>query len=106
MQVTESLYGLKQTPCAWFKRLHDFLVLIGFKASKVDASLFIYSTTTTHIYLLVYVDNILIMGSDKDLVSTVLDKLTQAFKIRDIGTLTFLLGIEIVHSKVALILSQ
>ena len=52
----ESLYGLKQTPQAWYTCLSDFLISIGFTASKVDTSLFILSIGADIFYLLVYVD--------------------------------------------------
>lgn len=74
-KLKRSLYGLK-----WFKRLYDFLILIGFKASKTNASLFICYATSKHIYFLIYVDVILVIGSERDLISTVLDMLAQAFK--------------------------
>ncbi|XP_031101894.1 uncharacterized protein LOC116005797 [Ipomoea triloba] len=59
-----SLYGLKQAPRAWFVRLQTFLVSIGFVPSKTDVSLFVYSLGAVHLYFLVYVDDILVMGSD------------------------------------------
>jgi hypothetical protein len=39
-RLHKSLYGLKQAPRAWYMRLSDFLLSIGFRASKVDTSLF------------------------------------------------------------------
>jgi len=40
-RLHKSLYGLKQASRAWYTQLSDFLLLIGFRASKVDTSLFI-----------------------------------------------------------------
>jgi hypothetical protein len=60
----KSLYGLKQAPWAWYTRLNDFLLSIGFHASKVDTSLFIFSVGADICYLLVYVDDILLTGSN------------------------------------------
>ena len=42
-RLYKSLYGLKQALRAWYTRLNDFLLSIGFRASKVDTSLFIFS---------------------------------------------------------------
>jgi hypothetical protein len=39
-RLHKSLYGLKQAPQAWYMRLSDFLLSIGFRASKVDTFLF------------------------------------------------------------------
>ena len=41
-RLHNSIYGLKQAPRAWYTRLNDFLLSIGFHASKVDTSLFIF----------------------------------------------------------------
>jgi hypothetical protein len=60
----KSLYGLKQAPRAWYTRLSDFLLSTIFHASKVDTFLFILSVGTDIFYLLVYADDILLMGSN------------------------------------------
>ncbi|XP_019179774.1 PREDICTED: uncharacterized protein LOC109174982 [Ipomoea nil] len=98
--------GLKQAPRAWFTRLHDFLVSVGFSPSKTDVSLFIYSRDNIHLYFLVYVDDILIMGSDSERVTTLIDKLALEFKVRDMGVPSFLLGIETVPLSAGMLLSQ
>ncbi|XP_019173195.1 PREDICTED: uncharacterized protein LOC109168598 [Ipomoea nil] len=104
--LQRSLYGLKQAPRAWFRRLHDYLLKIGFRSSKTDVSLFIYSKSDCRVYLLVYVDDILIMGSDSALVSALFNHLAGAFKIRDLGAPRFFLGIKTVAVDGALVLSQ
>ena len=58
------LYGLKKVPRAWYTHLSDFLLSIGFHASKVDTSLFILFDGINIFYLLVDVDNILFTGSN------------------------------------------
>ncbi|XP_019157470.1 PREDICTED: uncharacterized protein LOC109154046 [Ipomoea nil] len=84
--LQRSLYGLKQAPRAWFKRLHDFLLTAGFKSSKTDVSLFYYTSGIARVYLLVYVDDIIMMGND--------------------GSPGFFLGIEAVSSTSGMFLSQ
>jgi histone deacetylase 1/2 len=51
-RLYKSLYGLKQAPRVWYTCLSDFLLYIGFHASKVDTSLFILSDGTNIFYLL------------------------------------------------------
>ncbi|XP_031101872.1 uncharacterized protein LOC116005775 [Ipomoea triloba] len=63
--LKHSLYGLKQAPKAWFHRLHGFLLSVGFAASKIDVSLFHYSVDSDFMFVLVYVDDILVMGSSQ-----------------------------------------
>ena len=52
-KLNKSLYGLKQTPCAWYQKLSNFLLSIGFINSSVDPSLFLYKHGTYHYFLLV-----------------------------------------------------
>ena len=62
-KLTNALYGLKQAPRAWFSKLSIALHQFGFKAAKSDVSLFIRVTPTSIIYILVYVDDIIITGN-------------------------------------------
>jgi hypothetical protein len=61
-KLQRSIYGLKQSPCAWYARLSHRLYRLGFTSSKVDTSLFIYSHHGVQIFMLVYVDDIVIAG--------------------------------------------
>jgi histone deacetylase 1/2 len=63
-RLHKSLYGLKQAPHAWYTHLSDFLLSSGFHASKIDTFLLILSDGTNIFYLLVYVDDILLTGSN------------------------------------------
>lgn len=58
----KAVYGLKQAPRAWFERLHAFLTSVGFLSSKSDGSLFFLFTNNSAMFILVYVDDILITG--------------------------------------------
>jgi histone deacetylase 1/2 len=73
-----------------------FLLSIGFHASKVDTSLFIFSVGTNICYLLVYVDNILLS----------IQLLSSEFKFRDLGNVHYFLGIEIQSTGMSLMLRQ
>jgi hypothetical protein len=101
------LYGLKQAPRAWYNRLSEFLISIGFQASKVDTSLFIVSFGGAMIYLLVYIDDILLIGNDSAFLQQLITLLSLEFKFRDLGSAHFFLGIEEVKSSsMGLLLSQ
>lgn len=62
-RLTKALYRLRQAPRVWFEKLKAFIMFVGFVASKFDASLFIRNTDNTHMFVLVYVDYIIITGS-------------------------------------------
>lgn len=62
--LKRSLYGLKQVPRMWNKRLTDALFSFGFLGSKTDNSLFYISTDTDKLCCLVYVDDIFLLGNN------------------------------------------
>ncbi|XP_019157447.1 PREDICTED: uncharacterized protein LOC109154014 [Ipomoea nil] len=99
-----SLYGLKQVPRAWFTRLHDFSISVGFRLPKTDVSLLIYSAKGTQVYLLVYVDDILIMRSVSTSVSALVDRLSSVFKVCDMGAPSFFLGIGTIYVPIGMLL--
>jgi len=105
-RLHKSLYGLKQAPRAWYTRLSDFLLSIGFLASKVDTSLFILSDGTNIFYLLVYVDDILLTGSNSAMLHRLIQLLSSEFKLRDLGVVHYFLGIEVQSTGMGLMLRQ
>lgn len=78
----KSLYGLKQAPRAWFQRLSTALCALGFWGSKTDPSLFIYSSRGTILYMLVYVDDIILTGNNSQEIERVVRSLSQSFAFK------------------------
>lgn len=98
-RLNKSLYGLKQAPRAWYTKLQKELETIGFVPSPADPSLFTLSNKTTNVYLLVYVDDILIAGRDKTTVNYIKEELLKKFEGRDLGEITSFLGINITRNR-------
>ena len=67
--LRKSLYSLKQAPRAWYTKLRVALQSWGFVRSVSDASLFIKRTSKFVLFVLIYVDDILVIGSDSQAVS-------------------------------------
>jgi Reverse transcriptase (RNA-dependent DNA polymerase) len=105
-KLKKSIYGLKQSPRAWYEKLSSYLISCGFITSKADSSLFVnldkYDTTI----ILVYVDNIIITGNNLEKIRQVKKQLRKNFDIKDLGLLKYFLGIEIAHSPKGLFISQ
>lgn len=78
----------------------------GFIQSKADYSLFNRSQGSTFIALLVYVDDILIANNDIEFVNTLKAFLDQKFKLKDIGSLKYFLGLEVARTNKGVSLSQ
>jgi len=105
-RLHKSIYGLKQAPRAWYTRLSDYLISLGFRASNADTSLFIYSAGHDLIYLLVYVDDLLLTGNNSTLLCHLITLLNSEFKIRDLGFVHYFLGIEVTKTAIGLMLSH
>ena len=69
-KLQKVLYGLKQALRAWFDQFSAFILKYGFFCSLADPSLFIFHSNLRTLILLLYVDDILLIGSSTTLVST------------------------------------
>ncbi|KAI5339023.1 hypothetical protein L3X38_018295 [Prunus dulcis] len=105
-RLHKALYGLKQAPRAWFQRLSAFLLAQHFVHSHSDASLFIRRSSSCTVYVLVYVDDIIVTGSPSSSVNHFIDHLCSTFDSRRMGELNFFLGMEINRFSDHLFLSQ
>jgi histone deacetylase 1/2 len=105
-KLDKALYGLKQAPRAWFSRLSSKLHALGFISSKTDTSLFLYHKSAITIYLLIYVDDIIVASSSDAAITALLEDLNVHFAIKDLGDLHFFLGTEVKKLSQGLVLTQ
>ena len=65
--LKKSIYRLKQSPRYWYRRFDDFIASLGFQRSSYDMCVYINSTTyKDNVYLLLYVDDMLLVESSKE----------------------------------------
>ena len=64
-RLKKSLYGLKQSPRQWYKKFDSFMLSDGFKRSDYDRYVYLKTVNGSAIYLLIYVDDMLIAVKDK-----------------------------------------
>ena len=83
-KLHRSLYGLKQAPRVWFDKFHTMLLQFSFTQSKHDTSLFLCKSTMGIVVLLVYVDDIVITGSDSNLLGQLKTHLSEAFHTKSL----------------------
>ncbi|CAI7881742.1 unnamed protein product [Closterium sp. NIES-53] len=94
-KLKKALYGLKQAPRQWYLKLREVLDEIGFTPSFADHSLFMLGEGEQRIFMVVYVDAILIFSPSSDLVKEVMLKLQDKFKCKALGDVSFYLGLHI-----------
>ena len=93
--IRKSLYGLKQSPRAWFGKFSQVIEEFGMLKSKYDHSIFYKNSSSGIILLVVYVDDIVITGSDSKGISSLKFFLQNQFHTKDLGMLRYFLGIEV-----------
>jgi len=97
---------LKQAPCAWYSQFASFLLTLGFTEAKSDTSLFIYRRSTKTVYLLLYVDDIVLTATSQQILHRVIAALKQEFAMKDLDPLHHFLGIAVQRNRDTLFLSQ
>jgi histone deacetylase 1/2 len=105
-RLDKAIYGLKQAPRAWYSRLSSKLLKLGFRMSRSDTSLFIYSKSGITIFMLIYVDDIIVTGSSQEAITALLCDLKKDFALKDLGELNYFLGIEVRKDKEGIVLAQ
>ena len=95
-----------QAPRAWFEKSCDELLKLKFCQSQYDPSMFLHCTSTGITVLLVYVDDIIITGTDGAMINELQNSLHQSFHMKDLGPLTYFLGLEVHQSEKGLVLDQ
>ena len=106
MPLNKSLYGLKQAPRAWYSRFASYLVSLGFVNAKTDTSLFVYHHGSDTIYLLLYVDDIVLTASSTAVLQRTISALQREFSMKDLGELHHSLGMRVQRRDDCLLLSQ
>lgn len=102
----KSLYGLKQAPREWFTKLSETLNSTGYTHSKVDYSLFTKNTQDTVTLVIIYMDDLLITGNSTAAISELKGSLASQFHMKDLGPVTYFLGLEIDRSSNGFFISQ
>jgi len=105
-RLRKSLYGLKQSPRAWFGKFSQAVEKFGMMKSKSDHSVFYKQSSAGIILLVVYVDDIVITGSDTTGILSLKSFLHTQFHTKDLGMLKYFLGVEVTRSKKGIFLSQ
>ena len=108
-RLCRSLYGLKQSPRAWFDRFHRAILKIGYHQNNADHTIFFCHNKSKVAILIVYVDDIIFIGDDLPELARLKTQLAQSFEVKDLDNLDnlrYFLGIEVARSSHGIFFSQ
>ena len=106
-RLRKSLYVLKQSPRAWFGKFSNVVQQFGMTRCEADHSGFDRHSSAGCVYLIVYVDDIVLTGSDNHGTSQMKQHLCDHFLIKDLGKLRYFLGVEVAQfDKDDIVISQ
>eukprot|EP00253_Pinus_taeda_P030435 PITA_30435 len=98
-RLKKSLYGLKQAPRAWYAKMDSFLLESGFSRCYSDNTVYTKKVENSLIILVLYVDDLILTGSDPNLINHVKSSLKKKFEMTDLGHLHYFLGLPVLQSK-------
>eukprot|EP00253_Pinus_taeda_P023565 PITA_23565 len=104
--LKKSLYGLKQAPRAWYAKMDSFLLETRFSSCHSDNTIYTKKVGKSLIIRVLYVDDIILTGSDPNLTNHVKSSLKKKFEMTYLGHLHYFLGLQVLQSKEGISLSQ
>ena len=102
----KSLYGLKQAPKQWHEKFDNAMMSNGFRINECDKCVYVKNTTSSYVIICLYVDDMLIMGSNNDIIKATKRMLNSKFDMKDLGVADVKLGMKISRKFDGLVLSQ
>jgi transposase InsO family protein len=98
--LRKTLYGLKQSPRAWFQLIASVLVDFDFQQCESDPCIFIHKNDKgEQTYIALYVDDLLIAGDNDEDIATIKRRLSERFEMKDLGIASKFLGMEIEYGE-------
>ena len=94
-RLKKSIYGLKQASRQWYLKFDQIIRQFDFKENKVDNCIYTKFKGSKFIFLVLYVDDILLASSDMNLLLETKKFLSCKFDMKDLGEASYILGIEI-----------
>ena len=94
-KLKKALYGLKQASRAWYEKMDQALIDIGFNRLQADACVYMIRTKTVLTLISLYVDDLLLLSNCMSHLVHLKQNLSQKFEMKDLGEAEFLLGIQI-----------
>ncbi|GJU04613.1 retrotransposon protein, putative, ty1-copia subclass [Tanacetum coccineum] len=98
-RLVKSLYGLKQAPKQWHQKFDHTMLESGFKINECDKCVYVKDTSAGYVILCLYVDDMLIVGSNDKIIRSTKDMLKSKFDMKDMGLADdVIIGIKIIRN--------
>ncbi len=97
-RLKKNLYDLKQAPRAWLDNIGQYIVTSGFQTSNADYSLYVKKIDHGIVVIVIYVDDLIIIGDSDANIFDLKKFLKQKFEMKDLEKLRYILGIEVIQS--------
>ena len=95
-RLKKSLYGLKQSPRQWYKRFDSYMIQIGYNRCEYDCYVYVHILEEcSYIFLLLYVDDMLIFAKSMCEVNKLKSLLHKEFEMKNLGAAKNIMGMEI-----------
>lgn len=98
-KLKKSIYGLKQASRSWNLRFHEVVSSYGFHKMETESCVYRKCVDSHVVFLVLYVDDILLIGDNVNVLSGVREWLSAQFSMKDLGEASYILGIKIVRNR-------
>lgn len=105
-KLLKALYGLRQAPQDWYAKLNSCLESLGFQKCPSEHAVYTRTEGESKMVVAVYVDDLLVTGNNIAMIESFKRKMSQRFKMNDMGKLSYYLGIEVEQNKGCIKLKQ
>ena len=94
-RLKKSIYGSKQSPRMWYHKFESYIQGLGLKRSQADHCVYNKQVGDHFLYVALYVDDMLLVGNNTNLIKEVKRQLSSKFDMKDLGSTHFMLGMKI-----------
>jgi hypothetical protein len=98
-KLQKSIYGLKQASRCWNLHFDEVVKWFGFIKNVEEPCVYKKVSGSTVVFLVLYVDDILLIGNDIPMMEVVKSSLRKSFSMKDLGEVTYILGIKIYRDR-------